>query len=587
MSPRVLPARVTAPVVEFRRRLRTVESLVGAGFRKRWAIATLLGITSGLFESIGAVLFLVFMAAVADPEVFDGDATGGLQPALEQLDRLGTTWLAVILIGFYLARAGVFVLQSYWQFRTADEEGARLAARVLHAYLRLPLRMQREIPSGEVMRDINDSTHGMARQLFFPLLTVLAEVVLVMAMGLLLFLAAPATTLVALTVLGLIVVVVLRLIQPKLAQFGRDSQKALGENLKWIRQSIEGARDIKGYCAEGIFHQRFAESRQGFIEAMYRSGTFSVVPRVAIETSFILFVVALVLVVTTSGETEDLLPTLALFAYVAFRLLPALNRIALAFSTMRFGGAIAAQLGATLARLEASAEPDLPVPRRRIESAIELRNISFGYGEHRVLDEISLTIRRGEIVGIIGPSGAGKSTLLDVLAGLLLPDLGTVAVDGEEVRSLRDAGVPVAIVSQSAFIADDSLEANVAFGLQPEDRDDAKVSEAIRAANLTPLLSQRENGAGLEVGESGGALSGGQRQRVALARAIYREAELTIIDEGTSALDEVTEHAVLSELVEAARGRTLVIVSHSPGAISACDHVYELVGGRLRKLIES
>ena len=579
---KVLPARLTAPLVELRRRLRTVEALVGPGFRRRWAFATILGIASGVLEVIGAVLFLVFMAAVADPEVFDGDATGGLQPALEQLNRLGTTWVASILIGFYLLRAGVSILQNYWQFRTADEEGARLSARVLRAYLALPLRDQKQVPSGEVMRDVNDSSHGLARQLFQPLLTVLAEVVLIVAMGTLLFLATPGPTLVALAVLGLIVVVVLRIIQPKMAQQGRDAQAALGENLKWIRQAIEGARDIKSYRAERLFHDRFTDSRKRFIGAMYRSSTFSVVPRVAIETSFILFVVALVLVVTAAGDTEALLPTLALFAYVAFRLLPALNRIALAFSTMRFGGAIAAQLGSTLARLEASAEPELPRSRRRIERSIELRNVSFGYGDHRVLEDISLTINRGEVVGIVGPSGAGKSTLLDILAGLLSPDQGTVLVDGEEVLNVRHAGVPVAIVSQSAFIADDSLEGNVAFGLQPEERDDQKVAASIQAANLTPLLSQREYGTGMAVGESGSALSGGQRQRVALARAIYREAELTIVDEGTSALDEVTEHAVLTELVEAARGRTLVIVSHSPGAISACDRLYELAGGRLR-----
>lgn len=574
--------RFAAPLIELKRRLRTVESLVGPGFRKRWAIATLLGVASGAFEAVGAVLFLVFMAAFADLEVFEGDAAGGLQPVLEQLDRWGSTWLAAILIVFYLLRAALSILQNYWQFRTADEEGARLSARVLKAYLALPLRTQRELASGEVMRDVNDSSHGLARQLFQPLLTVLAEVVLVIAMGVLLFLAAPAVTLVALIVLTIIVVGVLRLIQPRLAQLGRDSQEALGENLKWVRQSIEGARDIKSYRAERMFLERFTDSRGRFIQAMYRSSTFNVVPRVAIETSFTLFVVALVLIVTETGETEALLPTLALFAYVAFRLLPAVNRIALAFSTMRFGGAIAAQLGGTLARLEASREPKLPAARRRIQRSIELRNISFSYGEHRVLDDISLTVHRGEVVGVVGSSGAGKSTLLDILAGLLSPDQGLILVDGEEVPSVRHAGVPVAIVSQSAFIADDSLEGNVAFGLQPEQRDHQKVAASIDAASLTPLLSQREYGARMAVGESGGALSGGQRQRVALARAIYREAELTIVDEGTAALDETTEQAVLTELVEAVKGRTLVIVSHSPGAISACDRLYELAEGRLR-----
>lgn len=579
---KVLPARLTAPLVEVRRRLRTVESLVGPSFRRRWMIATILGIASGMLEAIGAVLFLVFMATIAGPQAFDGGATGGLQSALTRLNQVGTTWLAVTLIVFYLVRAGASILQSYWQNRTADEEGARLAARVLRAYLDLPLRAQREVPSAEVMRDVSDASYGLATQMFLPLLNVLAEIVLVVAMAIVLFLAAPVITLVAIVVLGTIVVGVLLLIQPRLAQLGRDAHAALAENLRWVRQSIEGARDIKAYGAARTFHRRFTDSRGRFIATMYRSSTLNGAPRIAIETSFILFVVILVLVVAAAGETEALLPTLALFAYVAFRLLPALNRIALAFSTMRFAGATAAHLGATLARLEAMAESDPATPRRRVDLDIELQNISFRYGEHQVLRDVSLTIRRGEVVGIVGPSGGGKSTLLDILAGLLLPDEGTVLVDGEAVRSLRDAGVPVAIVSQSAFIADDSLEANVAFGLEPDERDDEKVATAIRAVNLDPLVAQREVGASVAVGESGNALSGGQRQRVALARAIYRDAELTIVDEGTSALDEATEQAVLAELVEAATARTLVIVSHRRTAITACDRVYELIDGQLR-----
>lgn len=579
---KVVPARLIAPLVELRRRLRTVESLVGAGFRRRWTIATTLGVASGFLEAVGAVLFLVFMAAVVEPEAFDTDAAGALQPALEQINQLGTTWLAGTLIVFYLVKMGATILQNYWQNRTAHEEAAWLSARVLRAYLALPLRVQREVPSAEVMRDVNDSTHVLAGQLFLPLLNVLAEIVLVAAMAIVLFLAAPLITLAAVVVLGTIVVAVLLLIQPRLAQLGRDAPAVLAENLKWIRQSIEGARDIKSYGAEDLFHNRFRESRGRFIVAMYRSATLSAAPRLAIETSFILFVITLVLVLARAGATETLLPTLALFAYVAFRLLPALNRIASAFSTMRFAGAVAAQLSATLARFEAMREPDLPRVRRRIEQRIELRNVSFRYGEHQVLDDVSLTIQRGEVVGIVGPSGGGKSTLLDILAGLLLPDEGAVLVDGEVVPSLRHAGVRVAIVSQSAFIADDSLEANVAFGLQPHGRDDEKVAAAIRAVNLEMLVAQRESGVSMVVGESGIALSGGQRQRVALARAIYREAELTLVDEGTSALDEATEHTVLAELIEAAKGRTLVIVSHRPSAITTCDRVYELVGGRLR-----
>lgn len=577
----VILTRLNAPLVEFRRRLAIVQSLLGSDFRRRWIFATFLGVGAGALEAVSAVLFLVFLGAVADPRSF-GDGATSLNPAFDWVGRISTTSLAVALLAFYVVRAVVSLFQSYWQFRAADEEGARLASRVLQAYLKLPLIHQRAMPSAQVMRDVNDSSHGLARQMFQPLLTVLAEALLVLAMAVLLFVTLPLMTLVVVLILGVIFVGTLRLTQPKLARLGCESQSALTDSLKWVRQSIEGARDIKAYGAEQMFQSRFSEARSRFIGAMHRSSTLTGAPRVVIETAFILFVVVLVMVVNSAGETETLVPTLALFAYVALRLLPALNRIALAFTLMRFGGAIASELSATLARLEALAEPNLPPLDRPIRESVELRDVSFRYGEHQVLDRVSLTVSRGEVVGIVGPSGGGKSTLLDILAGLLAPHEGQVLLDGQEVRSLRHAGVSVALVSQTAFVADDSLEANVAFGLTPDQVDRSRVGRVLRAANLESMVGQRTQGVAGEVGESGNTLSGGQRQRVVLARAMYREAELTIVDEGTSALDESTERSVIEDLVEGLRGKALVIVSHRPSALLKCDRVYELSGGFLQ-----
>lgn len=574
--------RFLAPIREFQRRLRTVEALTGPQFRRRWATATFLGVVNGLMEALGAILFLGFLATVANPQIFDASTTGPLGTLLTRLNDMGTAWLVLTVIGFYFLRAAISILQSYWQFRIADEEGARLSGRILYAYLALPLREQRELSSAEISRDINDSTYGLARQMFQPMLNVLAEAVLILGLVALLVVTAPLVTAVAVAVLGLILIGALRLTQSKIAQLGRDAQTALAQNLKWIRQSIEGARDIKSYAVQHVFHDRYLRSREKFVAAMYRSAALAGVPRIAIETSFVLFIVALVLITSGGSDSASLLPTLGMFAYVALRLIPALNRIAFSIATMRFGGAIAAELSTKLARMESMAESSLPIERRRIIDGVRLEDVSFSYGSHQVLEKLSLSIRRGEVVGIFGESGSGKSTLLDILAGLLEPDAGAVFVDDEEVTSLRHAGVPVAIVSQTAFVADDSVEGNVALGLDSNERDDAKIIEAVRAAGLESFVAQRDDGTKAAVGESGSRLSGGQRQRVALARALYREAELTILDEGTAALDEATERSVLRKLVSSLKGRTLVIVSHRLTALDACDAVYELVEGHLR-----
>ena len=196
---------------------------------------------------------------------------------------------------------------------------------------------------------------------------------------------------------------------------------------------------------------------------------------------------------------------------------------------------------------------------------------------------MSFTVRRGESVGIMGPSGTGKSTLVDVLLGLLVPQRGDVAVDGESIRkNPRNWQRQIGYVPQSIYLIDDTLRRNVALGLANEEIDEAAVWRSLRDAQLDEFVRAQPEGLETIVGERGVRLSGGQRQRIGIARALYHNPAVLVLDEATSSLDIATERGVI-EAVTALQEKTIIVVAHRLSTVSHCDRVLSIDGGRVAK----
>jgi ATP-binding cassette subfamily C protein len=220
----------------------------------------------------------------------------------------------------------------------------------------------------------------------------------------------------------------------------------------------------------------------------------------------------------------------------------------------------------------------------RFGRAVALERVSYAYagGGEAALTDVTLTIERGESIGIVGPSGAGKSTLVDLLLGLLEPTAGRITVDGRDIASaLPSWQRHIGYVPQDPFLLDDTVRRNVAFGIADADVDDRRVTAALRRAQLDDFVAGLRDGLDTLLGERGTRLSGGQRQRVAIARALYHDPEVLVFDEATSALDTVTERDLIDSL-EALRGvKTLVVIAHRLTTVRRCDRLALLRDGRL------
>ena len=214
--------------------------------------------------------------------------------------------------------------------------------------------------------------------------------------------------------------------------------------------------------------------------------------------------------------------------------------------------------------------------------SVELSDITYSYpnAEHPVLEHANMVIPVGKSVGIVGSSGSGKTTAIDILLGLLSPQEGHVLVDGVDIQQDYSGWLShLGYIPQMIFMLDDTIRANVAFGIPKENVAEEQVWRALEEAQLKDFVESLPEGLDTTIGERGVRLSGGQRQRIGIARVLYTDPELLIFDEATSALDNETEAAIM-ESINALHGKkTLVIIAHRLTTIEECDMVYRVENG--------
>ena len=283
----------------------------------------------------------------------------------------------------------------------------------------------------------------------------------------------------------------------------------------------------------------------------------------------------------------SIVPTLAVFAVAAFRLLPSVGKINGLLADYNFYRPrvdfIYEDMHGVQEITECNKSDDKIIS---FNESIELSDVSFAYAgtDKYILDKVSLSIARGESVGVVGPSGAGKTTLVDVIMGLLKISAGDIKVDGVSVfEGLSSWQRLIGYVPQNIYLSDDSIRHNIAFGIPDEEIDDDRISECIKEARLLDLVSELTDGVETVIGDRGIRLSGGQRQRIAIARALYFSPGVLVLDEATSSLDNDTEAAVM-EAIEALHGKvTMIVVAHRLSTIEKCDKVYRVEDGKVTR----
>jgi ABC-type multidrug transport system fused ATPase/permease subunit len=289
-------------------------------------------------------------------------------------------------------------------------------------------------------------------------------------------------------------------------------------------------------------------------------------------------------VVFATEGGRSAVPILALFLAAGTRMLPCLVRLIAALSAISVGLPAMRMVVADLHEFPAPAVLPGPPTDRAPVGTLTVENLTFRYPDttEPVVRDVSFEVPHGSSLAIVGPSGSGKTTLVDLLLGVHTPTSGRVTVDGRPIQEfLAEWQTGVAMVPQDVFWIDDTLAANIAFGVPVEERDPARLEGAVQRAQLAELVASLPNGVETPVGERGLRISGGQRQRVGIARALYGDPQLIMLDEATSALDNETEHKVASTIAALHGDVTMIVVAHRLSTVRHCDQLIYMEDGRI------
>jgi len=547
-----------------------------------------------LLEAVGAALVYVLVGLVS------GGAASVRIPLLGDLQELFPgmdasrlqLWFAA---GVVVLRSSMVLLRTYVEERLINNAGVLVADDLLRGYLAMPYLLHTQRNSAELVRNTYDGTQQMVVQALRPAVQLAVHSVVSAGLVLVLLVASPVPTLLAAGLLIPTVWLLQSRVQPRLKELGRRAQHARTGAITSVQQSLGAIRDIQLLERGTEFAAGHVTERLRLARSQYLAHVLQKLPRLMIETSLVLTIVAVFAVGLLQGaDMEDVLPTLGLFAYAGLRLQPVLQDLIGALNRLRYSSAVLEDLVADRRRMEqwrrdVGAAADTATRATGPEDPgfageITFSQVGFSYDPSGapVLREVDLMISPGEFVGICGPSGGGKSTLVDLLIGLLQPTQGVVSVDGRALDARpvwwwRQLGV----VPQQVLLIDDSLRANIAFGEASGAIDESRMRECVEVAQLSATVAELPQGLDTIVGERGVRLSGGQRQRVAIARALYQDPPVLVLDEGTSALDGATEAELVSAIDRARRSRTLIAVAHRLSTLTSADRILVFVDGRI------
>lgn len=552
--------------------------------RRRWQFGLLfvLVILSSFTEiiSIGAVIpFLGVLTAPA--RIFE-------HPAVQQFIHFfginSADQLALPLtVAFGLAAlvAGVMRLLMMWaSTRLSYATGADLSIRIYRHTLYQPYAVHVARNSSEIINAISNKSN-VTTSIVMMFFSLIGSGVMLVAILIALLSINTMIALVAVGGFGLIYGCIIWITRNRLMSNSQLIARESTQVIKSLQEGLGGIRDVLIDGSQAAYCQIYRNADLPLRRAQGGSAFISVSPRYGMEALGMVLIAALAYILTqqSDGMTKAV-PVLGALALGAQRLLPVLQQAYAAWTGIR-GNQVSLQ--DTLDLLDqplpeyADHAAAKPLPFHR---SISLTQLSFRYSPQTswILDNLNLEIAKGSRIGFIGATGSGKSTLLDILMGLLQPTHGELAIDGQIINpgNHRAWQAHIAHVPQAIFLADSTIEENIAFG-QPKDQiDHERVRRAARQAQIADIIESWPQQYQTFVGERGIRLSGGQRQRIGIARALYKQADVIIFDEATSALDNETEQAVMQAIESLSEDLTILIIAHRLTTLKNCTRIVEL-----------
>ena len=559
--------------------------------RKYLFLILLMSLVMALLDMIGVASIIPFITILTNPEIVETNfffkklyeilKSYGVKNLQDFFFAIGLIVFVILVFSIIFKAITIFV-----QLRFIEVSNYKISKKLAEGYLHQPYSWYLNNHSAELGKSILLEVSNVVANGVYAMMELLTKAMVAVALIILIMIINLKLALIIGLSLGISYGIVFIFVRNYLTGIGTELFKNNQKRFMSISEAFGAIKEIKIRGLENIYIQRYIGPAKIFAELQTKATAIGQLPRYLLEVvAFGGIILVILYLMNFSGNLNNSLPILSAYVFAGYRLMPALQQI---YNSLTQLTHVRPALDKLYFDLKSLKTFNLNQEQKILSfnKEIKLKNVHYNYpnSSKTTLKNINLVIPNKKTIGIVGVTGSGKTTIVDIILGLLEIKNGTLEVDDEFItnENLRSWQQSIGYVPQNIFLSDDTIVANIAFGVDPKNVNQETIERVSKIANLHNfVLKELPKQYQTTIGERGVRLSGGQRQRIGIARALYHNPKLLILDEATSALDNQTEKAVMEAVNNLNEDITIILIAHRLNTVKSCDIIFKIEKGQI------
>ncbi len=519
-------------------------------------------VINGLLELIGISLLLVFIKIISTED----SSINFFIFTIEESNFSNIINVCLIVIIFYALKN----IYNFWlitsQHKILKKSQLNLSKKIYYGYIQSKLDKIININSKKIIQDINIETEKLFYEYFQSFLTLITEVIIIFII-LMFFLYNEPLISIYLVLLSIIIYFLAsKIFFKKSSLMGMNRIEGFEKLSSIVNASIGLFKELKVMNKMSVFSKLFDKNLKSYVNSKYFDNTTSELPKIFIELFVVTLIVTVVIIlISVKGNVDNMLLTLSMFAIGSLRIMPSINRVAVANHNIKFYGETISQLLFDTEYFDYTKEKKSKKSKNSIKNSIKFKNVNYGVLNKKIIENLNLQISFKDKILVVGKSGSGKTTFLKILAGLLPINSGIIYTGKKINKNFLRFKEPISFLSQENFIVD---KKSIFYNICLKDKEDAKdrdliqFQKVVEIANLQDLLTKLRLKDDTILHENGSNISGGEKQRICLARSLFSNNQFIIMDEPFSSIDKQNSNEIFKKVLKETENKTLILSNH-------------------------
>lgn len=557
-------------------------------FSKLYLLLILMIIAASLeMLSIGLILPMASFFLEPDKNIFIIELFNSVGFDLSKKNFLIFLMLSIMTV--FILKNIYIIFYTWLQIKYMSNLKAKLAHRLFNWYLHNSYSTHIKNSKAFFIRNCTNEIDVTLNQFLMPLLIMTLNFTTITFILILLLYYSFIPTLIIISVFTLVGLIFNFFVKEKLRHIGLQRQENQYFQLRYLQEALQGIKEVKLFNLEKFFLNMFNYYNYRFAVLGIKKTIIGSLPKQIYEILFIFCIFSVLMIwIYLEKNINSLIPIIAIYGFSAFRILPSINSIALNYQKIKFAGPALELLSKEISQIPIVKKNSTLDKKLTFNNFIDIQALTFKYNsssQQNLLNNVNLRINKFSKIGITGANGSGKSTFINLLCGLLEPNEGSIKLDGVNIKNfLHQWHNLIGYVSQSPFLIDDTIINNITLGVEIKDIDNKKINKVLELSQLNDSIKNLYDGINTIVGEDGKKLSGGQKQKISIARALYKQSEILILDEPTSAMDAESEMNFIKNFIRKNFDKTIIIITHEQELLRSCDEIYKIKDQNILKI---